>query len=609
MSGSLELVKDSLNAVVDQLGKGDQMSIVTYGGLYRVRVQSVQPQRDTTRFDSLYPRRRNIPNQTAITQVEGLTTLAQEPPQLWRKPIMKTLHQPHRRQDTVKTPNAVESAAARPVQRQTLHAARAQAARAYFAAPVQQQARTIPVSEEEKKKRKRRRKRLLMKASKAKARRAGIPPQNTIDEQIDNDFKEHVYETTLSPAEMTWRDLKRHTTDDPDTHTTHPHTTTTHPTSKSDHPRSTTCTPCNPGDVCAWSAGAGQHWTSAAAWAMLAPVHPTGPTNPRGGGDEGVSDSSQPQSQSGTSHIQPTSSSEGLFEHYAPLPNTWDDYFEPTGAPRAPTTTVAHFLDRLGAKAFRERQTLADRTFLRGGITFSVYNDTKGVEKIFPFDLIPRIVTAAEWNIIESGLIQRIEALNAFLLDIYSDQRILHEGVVPRHMVESSQGFLKPMMGVRPPGGNHMFVSGIDLIRGPDGDFMVLEDNVRTPSGVSYVMENRNVMQQVMHDLCSTVALVPVQDYPLHLREALASISPRAPEETQIVVLTPGPYNSAYFEHGFLARSMGCPLVQPQDLFVHDHRVYVKTTRGPQRVDVIYRRVDDDFIDPDVFRPDSLLGV
>ena len=320
-----------------------------------------------------------------------------------------------------------------------------------------------------------------------------------------------------------------------------------------------------------------------------------------------MSDPSQTQRQ--TQRQGGPASASGLFEHYAPLPGAWDDYFAPTGAPRDPTAAVAHFLDRLGPQAFRERQTLADQAFLRGGVTFSVYSDTKGVEKIFPFDLIPRVITASEWATIEAGLVQRIEALNAFLLDVYGAQRVITEGVVPRHMIESSQGFLKQLVGVRPPGDNHMFVAGIDLIRGPDGAFLVLEDNVRTPSGVSYVMENRNVMQQVMSDLCGVMRLMPVQDYPLRLREALASVSPRSPEETRVVILTPGPYNSAYFEHGFLARSMGCPLVQPQDLFVHDHRVYVKTTRGPKRVDVIYRRVDDDFIDPTVFRPDSLLGV
>jgi len=298
-----------------------------------------------------------------------------------------------------------------------------------------------------------------------------------------------------------------------------------------------------------------------------------------------------------------------LFDPYRPLPGAWDDYVDAHGDVRAHTAAVAAYLDRLGANAFRERQALADASFLQGGITFSVYSDHQGVEKIFPFDLIPRVITAAEWSTITAGLDQRIEALNAFLLDIYGAQRIVREGVVPRQLVESSKGFLPQIIGVRPPGDNYMVVSGIDLIRAPSGEFLVLEDNVRTPSGVSYVLENRTMMQQVMPDLCETVGLLPVQDYPLKLREALLAHSPRDPDASRLVVLTPGPFNAAYFEHGFLARSMGCELVQPQDLFVHKEIVYVKTTWGPQRVDVIYRRIDDDFIDPDVFRADSLLGV
>lgn len=299
-----------------------------------------------------------------------------------------------------------------------------------------------------------------------------------------------------------------------------------------------------------------------------------------------------------------------LFDDYTPLKGTWDGYFDSAGAVRPDNAAIARHFDALGRAPFRERQALAERAFLEGGITFSVYSDTQGVEKIFPFDLIPRVVTAERWAQLERGLVQRVEALNAFLLDVYNAQRIIEAGIVPRQLIESSKGYLRPVIGVTPPGGSAIAVAGVDLIQEPDGRFVVLEDNLRVPSGVSYVLENRAIMQQVMPELCGDIGLQPVQDYPIQLREALQSLSPRGEDRAPcVVVLTPGPYNSAYFEHGFLARSMGCPLVQPEDLFVQDEVVYVRTTAGPQRVDVIYRRVDDEFIDPEVFRPDSLLGV
>lgn len=300
-----------------------------------------------------------------------------------------------------------------------------------------------------------------------------------------------------------------------------------------------------------------------------------------------------------------------IFADYKPLTGTWDGYVDCDGAPRLDTTHIRAWLDALGPEAFEARQRLADQAFLQGGITFSVYSDAKGVEKIFPFDLIPRVVTAERWGRIKRGLIQRVEALNAFLLDIYGDQEVLAAGVVPRHIVETSSGFLEQVRGVRPPKDTAIAVAGIDLVQAPDGDYLVLEDNVRVPSGVSYVLENRTIMQQVMPEMCQLTDLLPVQDYPMRLREALLSLAPDAAQhdDPRVVVLTPGPYNSAYFEHGFLARCMGCWLVQPQDLFVEDDVVYVLTTSGPQRVDVVYRRVDDEFIDPKVFRPDSLLGV
>jgi uncharacterized circularly permuted ATP-grasp superfamily protein len=232
------------------------------------------------------------------------------------------------------------------------------------------------------------------------------------------------------------------------------------------------------------------------------------------------------------------------------------------------------------------------------------------VEKIFPFDLIPRPVPAREWKSLEAGLIQRITALNLFLADVYHDQRILKAGVIPTDLVLGSKGFRPEMVGFLPPGGVYVHICGTDLIRDASGQFLVLEDNGRTPSGVSYVLENRAVMKKVFPHLFADLRVRRVEDYPHQLRDALASVAPYSANQPPcVVVLSPGQFNSAYFEHCFLARHMGVELVFGPDLFVHDDVVYLKTTRGPQRVDVIYRRLDDDFLDPEAFRPDSLLGV
>ncbi len=239
-----------------------------------------------------------------------------------------------------------------------------------------------------------------------------------------------------------------------------------------------------------------------------------------------------------------------------------------------------------------------------------MYSDRRGVEKIFPFDLIPRTIPAAEWVGLEAGLIQRVRALNLFLHDVYNDQRILREGVIPTELVLGSMGYRKEMIGFTPPGGVYVHICGTDLIRDTDGQFLVLEDNGRTPSGVSYVLENRAVMKKVFPQLFADIRVKRVEDYPRRLREALASVAPASASAPPcVVVLSPGQYNSAYFEHSFLARHMGVELVFGPDLFVHDDVVYLKTTRGAQRVDVIYRRLDDDFLDPETFRADSLLGV
>lgn len=300
----------------------------------------------------------------------------------------------------------------------------------------------------------------------------------------------------------------------------------------------------------------------------------------------------------------------GLFDGYELLADTFDEFFAQPGKPHAAVESVVQRLERLSRGEYRALQTLADKTFLRSGVTFSVYSGQADPDRIFPFDLIPRIVPGAEWAVLERGLVQRIRALNAFLVDVYGEQRILREGKVPREMVESSKAFLPEMRGVLPPGGVYVHIAGVDLIRDGRGTFRVLEDNIRTPSGVSYVLENRMMMKKVFPSIFGECPVAPIETYPAMLREAMSAVAPTADGcEHNPVVLTPGPFNSAYFEHSFLARRMGCELVQGSDLFVENDRVYAKTTQGPKRVDVIYRRVDDAFLDPECFDPNSMLGV
>jgi uncharacterized circularly permuted ATP-grasp superfamily protein len=298
-----------------------------------------------------------------------------------------------------------------------------------------------------------------------------------------------------------------------------------------------------------------------------------------------------------------------LFDRYSPLPGAPDEMFTAPGEARPAAARLVELLDGLGRDELRKRKQLADAAFLTHGITFSVYSEDGGSERIFPFDLIPRPIGADEWRRVEEGLAQRIHALNLFLADVYGEQRIVSEGVVPRVLVESANGFLPQLRGVSPPGGVYIHVAGIDLIRGKDDRILVLEDNIRVPSGVSYVLENRAVMKRVYPRVFPAARVRSIDEYPTRLRAALASVAPDVTDRPRIVVLTPGAFNSAYFEHSFLARRMGCELVEPRDLFVSDARVFVRTTFGPQPVDVIYRRVDDAFLDPTVFRSDSLLGV
>lgn len=301
----------------------------------------------------------------------------------------------------------------------------------------------------------------------------------------------------------------------------------------------------------------------------------------------------------------------GLFRGYAPLEGTFDEAIGPDGSVRAELARVVDLLDRLPRSDFRQRRKLAEESLLRHGVTFAVYSDDRaGVERVFPFDLVPRIVTGEDWAEIERGLQQRVRALNLFLDDLYhGKQRILKEKVLPRELVEASSGYVPEAKGIRPQGGVRIQIAGVDLIRDADGAMLVLEDNLRTPSGVSYVLENRAVMKRVYPNVFQEAHPRPVDDYPLRLKDALASLSPPTEGPPRIVILTPGPFNSAYFEHSFLARRMGCELVQGQDLAVWDDQVWVRTTRGVQRVHVIYRRIDDPYLDPEVFREDSVLGV
>ena len=247
--------------------------------------------------------------------------------------------------------------------------------------------------------------------------------------------------------------------------------------------------------------------------------------------------------------------------------------------------------------------------FMHQGITFTVYSDNKGIERIFPFDIVPRILTGDEWSIIENGIKQRLKALNLFLHDIYHEQQIIKDGKIPAALIASCPHFLKEAVGINVPHNIYVHIAGIDLIRGNDGIFYVLEDNLRTPSGVSYMLENREVTKRIFPEILANYNVRMVNNYPMKLLNILASLSPRQVEQPNVAILTPGIFNSAYYEHTFLARSMGIPLVEGRDLVVNDQRVYMKTTEGLQPVDVLYRRIDDEFIDPLVFRPDSLLGV
>jgi uncharacterized circularly permuted ATP-grasp superfamily protein len=287
----------------------------------------------------------------------------------------------------------------------------------------------------------------------------------------------------------------------------------------------------------------------------------------------------------------------------------FDEMFQPNGDPRPEARLLAETIESLSEGELLLRQRSAERLLLQMGITFQVYGDTSGTERIFPFDLIPRIVPAPEWERIERGLKQRIRVLNLFLDDIYHDQRILQDQVIPRELIDSARSLRPQCLGLNPPRGVWCHVTGTDLVRDRDGQVYVLEDNLRVPSGVSYVLENRAIMKRTFPQLFDGLEIRPVDDYPSRLLEMLESLAPDGVPNPRVVVLTPGIYNSAYFEHSFLAQQMGVQLVEGRDLVVSDGSVCMRTTKGFERVDVIYRRIDDDFLDPRAFRPDSLLGV
>lgn len=304
----------------------------------------------------------------------------------------------------------------------------------------------------------------------------------------------------------------------------------------------------------------------------------------------------------------PVAASGGLFDRYS-AEGYFDEMFAAGGHPRPHYAHIYNEFAAMRTGQFEQRRQLADSAFLLQGITFTVYTDGRGTERLFPFDLVPRIVPAHEWQRIERGLSQRVIALNLFLQDIYGQQKILKDKIIPRSLIYSCRQFRREMVGLQVPRGIHTHIAGIDLVRdSATGDYLVLEDNVRTPSGISYVLENRAVMRKTFPSAFQNHQVLPVDHYPLELVQILRSLSPRSTKSV-IVVLTPGLHNSAYFEHTFLAHQMGVELVEGRDLVVSDDVVYMKTIRGLTRVDVIYRRIDDEFLDPLAFRSDSVLGV
>ena len=287
----------------------------------------------------------------------------------------------------------------------------------------------------------------------------------------------------------------------------------------------------------------------------------------------------------------------------------YDELFDAQGKPRESAAPLIERISSLPEGDLLRRQAAAEAALFQMGITFTVYGEAEGTERIFPFDLIPRIVEARDWDLIDRGLRQRIKALNLFIHDVYNDQNILKDGIIPADMIHSAQSLRTQCNGLNPPKGIWIHITGTDLIRDGDGQIYVLEDNLRCPSGVSYVLENRELLKRTFPKVFQEMRVRPVYDYPHRLLDTLNHLAPDGVMQPTVVVLTPGVYNSAYFEHSFLAQQMGVELVEGRDLVVFDDFVHMRTTKGFERINVIYRRIDDDFMDPKAFRPDSMLGV
>lgn len=299
---------------------------------------------------------------------------------------------------------------------------------------------------------------------------------------------------------------------------------------------------------------------------------------------------------------------ENLLLDYGGTHGIWDEMCD-TDQIRAHYSKVFAALNELDVAALQQKDRLAGELFMNQGITFTVYSDNAGIERIFPFDIIPRIITGLEWDHVEKGIKQRLRALNLFLKDIYNEQQIIKDKVVPAALIASCPHYTREVYGIRVPHDIYIHISGIDLIRGDDGKFYVLEDNLRTPSGVSYMLENREVTKRIFPEMLATNHVRRVSNYPLLLHEILLQLAPAQISNPTVVLLTPGVFNSAYYEHTFLARQMGVSLVEGRDLVVDNHKVYMKTTNGLEQVHVIYRRIDDEYLDPLIFRPDTALGI
>lgn len=296
-----------------------------------------------------------------------------------------------------------------------------------------------------------------------------------------------------------------------------------------------------------------------------------------------------------------------LFSSYDLLPNTWDEMYNNDSKIRTQYNIINSYLQSTSPEVLFKKEELSRQLFMSQGVTFTVYNDNEGIEKIFPFDIVPRIITSKEWDKIDKGIKQRLTALNLFIKDIYHDQFIIKDGIIPADLIYSCPYFLREMKGVNVPHDIYVHIAGVDLIRNNDGEFYVLEDNLRTPSGVSYMLENREISKRIFPGVLPKNNIRSVSNYPNILYKKLQELSDQ--NNPNVVLLTPGIYNSAYYEHTTLARLMGIELVEGSDLVVKDHVVYMKTTNGLKRVDVIYRRVDDDFLDPLEFNAASTLGV